>query len=163
MRQRVKRCRKLSVNFLSDFSSFCHFHFFFLIYFFQTKMKQNKQKAIISELMRSMQPTIRSYINKSSLILDILCMLLTIIVPSLRPINLYLFTEEEKQCLEVVVNAMIDYNLNYIQERTVDGNYIYKLGNLPIVVNKFLSWLGTTNRLAVSNCLFWALVLLGAM
>lgn len=94
----------------------------------QVKTKQIRQQAIIVELMKGMQPYIRSYIQSKNLILDILPLLLVVITPDLRPINLHLFTKLEKECLDHVVDVMIDYNLNYIQERTVEGTYEYKLG-----------------------------------
>lgn len=79
--------------------------------------------------MKGIQPKIRSYVQPISLILDILPILSTIITPSFRPISLHLYTEEEKKCLEHVVNVMVDYNLSYVQERTPDGGYDYKLGS----------------------------------
>ncbi|XP_044253050.1 chromosome transmission fidelity protein 18 homolog [Tribolium madens] len=94
---------------------------------YEAKTKQNRQKAIINELIRGMQPAIRSYVQPISLILDILPLLTTIIMPSFRPIGLHLYTEEEKKALERVVSIMVDYNLGYVQERTADGKYDYKL------------------------------------
>lgn len=91
-------------------------------------MKKNRQKAIIGEVMRGIRPTIRPYVHKIALTLDILPFLLIIIVPSFRPISLHLYTAEEKKILEHVVNVMIDYNLTYVQERMPDGSYVYKLG-----------------------------------
>ncbi|RZB40936.1 chromosome transmission fidelity protein 18 -like, partial [Asbolus verrucosus] len=112
---------------------------------YETRTKQNRQKAIVAELMRGMQPSIRSGVHPTSLILDILPLLSTIIVPSFRPINLHLYTEEEKKSLDHVVNVMIDYNLNYVQERTADGTYAYKLDpnieeNVSFLSRKTLSY-----------------------
>ncbi|KAJ3646988.1 hypothetical protein Zmor_024542 [Zophobas morio] len=94
---------------------------------YEARMKQNRQKAIIGELMRGMQPSIRSYVDPSTLILDLIPMFMTILAPSFRPISLHLYTEEEKKVLDRVVNVMVDYNLNYVQERTAEGAYVYKL------------------------------------
>lgn len=75
-----------------------------------------------------MRPPIKAYINPSCLKLDVVPFLNQIIVPNLRPVNLHLYTQQEKDQLSQVVNTMIDYNLNYVQERTPDGNYAYNLG-----------------------------------
>ncbi|EFA08812.2 Chromosome transmission fidelity protein 18 homolog-like Protein [Tribolium castaneum] len=94
---------------------------------YEARTKQNRQKAIVNELMRGMQPAIRSHVQPNSLILDILPLLTTIITPAFRQISLHLYTEEEKKSLDNVVRIMVDYNLSYVQERTADGGYDYKL------------------------------------
>jgi hypothetical protein len=95
---------------------------------FQARTKQKRQKAIIGELMKGIRPSIRSYVQPISLVLDILPLLSFIITPSFRPISLHLYNDEERKSLDHVVNVMVDYNLNYVQERTADGSYVYKLG-----------------------------------
>jgi hypothetical protein len=34
-----------------------------------------------------------------------------------------------------VINVMIDYNLNYVQEHTLEGNYIYNLDPWVLFLN----------------------------
>nr|CAI5840529.1 unnamed protein product [Callosobruchus analis] len=74
-----------------------------------------------------MQPSAKVYCNRISLVLDILPLLAIIILPPFRPVSLHLYTKEEKENMLRVVNVMIDYNLNYVQERTQDGVYVYNL------------------------------------
>ncbi|CAH1977973.1 unnamed protein product [Acanthoscelides obtectus] len=74
-----------------------------------------------------MQPSARVYCNRISLVLDILPLLSIIILPPFRPVSLHLYTKDEKESMLKVVNVMIDYNLNYVQERTQDGVYVYNL------------------------------------
>jgi chromosome transmission fidelity protein 18 len=38
-----------------------------------------------------------------------------------------LYSAREREELNHVISVMIDYNLNYIQERTPEGSYIYNL------------------------------------
>lgn len=45
----------------------------------------------------------------------------------LSQVNIQLYTTREKEDLFRVVNTMIDYNLIYTQERTLDGSYIFRL------------------------------------
>lgn len=78
--------------------------------------------------MKGMQPSIRAYTYSSSLLLDTLPILSQIIAPLLRPVNLHLYTAEEKTLLLHVVSVMIDYNLNYLQEKTSEGSYIFNTG-----------------------------------
>ena len=61
--------------------------------------------------------------------LDLLPYLMEMLSPHFRAVNLHLYTQEEKDQLAQVVNIMIDYNLNYVQERTQDGTYAYNLGD----------------------------------
>ncbi|CAH1167218.1 unnamed protein product [Phyllotreta striolata] len=94
---------------------------------FEMKQNQVRRSAIVAEMLKGMRPTIKTYCNKSSLLLDILPFLLKIISPNFRPVNLHLYTKEEKDAMTRVVNVMIDYNLNYVQERRQDGVYVFNL------------------------------------
>ncbi|CAH1116281.1 unnamed protein product [Phaedon cochleariae] len=94
---------------------------------YEAKQKETRQKAVVSEVLRGMPPHIRAYCHRLSLILDILPMISKIIVPPFRPVSLHLYTKDEKQGMLRVVNTMIDYNLNYVQERLPDGVYVYNL------------------------------------
>jgi replication initiation and membrane attachment protein DnaB len=42
-------------------------------------------------------------------------------------VSMQLYSAREKEELNHVINVMIDYNLNYVQEHTLEGNYIYNL------------------------------------
>lgn len=88
----------------------------------------NRQIAIVSEVLRGLQPSIRAFSNRLTLILDILPFLVIVIVPKFRPVNIHLYTQEEKDNMLKLVNIMIDYNLNYVQERQNDGTFAFNLG-----------------------------------
>lgn len=94
------------------------------------RQKESRQIAIVSEVLRGLQPSVRSFCNRLTLILDVLPLLVIIIVPKFRPVNLHLYTKEEKTAMLAVVNIMIDYNLNYVQERQNDGTFTFNLGKL---------------------------------
>lgn len=49
-----------------------------------------------------------------------------IIQPNLRPVNTQLYSAREKEDLKNLVATMFAYNLTYQQERTLEGQYIYK-------------------------------------
>uniref|UniRef100_A0A6P7GI80 Chromosome transmission fidelity protein 18 homolog n=1 Tax=Diabrotica virgifera virgifera TaxID=50390 RepID=A0A6P7GI80_DIAVI len=94
---------------------------------YEMKQKETNRRGIVSEVLRGMPPTIRAHCHRLSLLLDILPLIVAIITPNFRPVSLHLYTKEEKENMLRVVNIMIDYNLNYIQERLPDGNYVFNL------------------------------------
>lgn len=96
-------------------------------------MKETRQKALISEVLRGVQPSVRPFCQRISLIIDVLPLLIRIIAPPFRPVSLHLYTKEERESMLKVVHIMIDYNLTYVQERSLDGMYCYNLGKANIV------------------------------
>ncbi|CAG2053885.1 unnamed protein product [Timema podura] len=90
-------------------------------------VKETRCSQLMAELMKGMCPSIRSCVLAENLLLDTLPMMLHIIVPNLRPVNTQLFNSREKAELSQVINIMIEYNLNYVQERTPEGSYVYTL------------------------------------
>ncbi|XP_056634138.1 chromosome transmission fidelity protein 18 homolog isoform X1 [Diorhabda sublineata] len=94
---------------------------------YEMRQKETRRRAIVTEVLRGMLPSVRAYCHRLSVLLDILPLLTIIIVPNFRPVNLHLYTKEEKDNMLRVVKIMIDYNLNYIQERLPDGNYVFNL------------------------------------
>jgi len=51
---------------------------------------------------------------------------MTIMQPNLRPVNTHLYSPREKEELQNLVSLLISYNLNFVQERTLDGSYVYR-------------------------------------
>lgn len=97
-------------------------------------MKTVKQKTLLLELTRGVQPYIRPFIGSDNMKLDVLPYLMEMLMPHFRAVNLHLYTQQEKDLLAQVVDIMIDYNLNYVQERTQDGTYLYNLGDSSILL-----------------------------
>ncbi|KFM66212.1 Chromosome transmission fidelity protein 18-like protein, partial [Stegodyphus mimosarum] len=87
-----------------------------------------------------MVSTLKSFLNPTILLLDVFPFLLEIIKPTLRPVNTQLYSQQEKNELQRIIELMLAFNLNYRQERTPEGIYNYvldpnieeliKLGNL---------------------------------
>ncbi|XP_072415468.1 chromosome transmission fidelity protein 18 homolog isoform X1 [Chiloscyllium punctatum] len=91
----------------------------------QTKIAHmhNLLTALVSEI----SPAIRSRITLQALVSEILCLLLDILSPKMRPVNTQLYSAREKQQLTDLIGTMLAYNLTYHQERTPDGQYVYLL------------------------------------
>ncbi|XP_057630965.1 chromosome transmission fidelity protein 18 homolog [Chionomys nivalis] len=91
----------------------------------QTRMSQTKNQ--IQTLVSGMAPVTRSRATPQALVLDTLCLLLDVLAPKLRPVSTQLYSAREKQQLASLVGTMLAYSLTYHQERTPDGQYIYRL------------------------------------
>jgi len=94
--------------------------------FSEMKMAGQKSMQVIESLCSEMSPTIRCYSNTTALCREILPCLLQIMRPNLRPVNTQLYTKSEKETLKHLIGCMLEYNLNYVQEKE-DSGYVYKL------------------------------------
>ncbi|NXK51855.1 CTF18 protein, partial [Chauna torquata] len=95
--------------------------------FTQALAKQNHMQNLIVSMVSGITPSARSRAGQQSLILEVLCLLLDIIAPKLRPVNTQLYSLKEKQQLADLISTMLAYNLTYHQERLPEGQYVYKL------------------------------------
>ncbi|KAL3273195.1 hypothetical protein HHI36_014650 [Cryptolaemus montrouzieri] len=116
---------------------------------YEVRQKLTNNLATIKQLEKGIQPKIKIFVNPKNLILDVLPPLSKIITPLLRPVNFHLFTVEEKKTFYRVVEIMIDYNFNYIQEKNAVGFYDFNLDPdiTPIVTYPVLT---TQNRTSIS-------------
>ena len=113
----------------------------------------NQTQNLIQTLVSGITPATRSRAAPQALILDTLCLLLDILTPKLRPVSAWpgrgmlpgaggpclcsvpygpqvstqLYSAREKQQLASLVGTMLTYSLTYRQDRTPDGQYIYRL------------------------------------
>ncbi|KAM6166356.1 chromosome transmission fidelity protein 18 homolog [Erethizon dorsatum] len=87
----------------------------------------SQMKNLIQTLVSGITPATRSRATPQALILDTLCLLLDILAPKLRPVSTQLYSAREKQQLSTLVGTMLSYSLTYRQERTPDGQYLYRL------------------------------------
>uniref|UniRef100_A0A8B9QMG7 Chromosome transmission fidelity protein 18 homolog n=1 Tax=Apteryx owenii TaxID=8824 RepID=A0A8B9QMG7_APTOW len=89
--------------------------------------KLNHMQNLIVSMISGITPSARSRAGQQALVLEVLCLLLDIIAPKLRPVNTQLYSLKEKQQLADLISTMLAYNLTYHQERTPEGQYVYKL------------------------------------
>uniref|UniRef100_A0A8C4MRW7 Chromosome transmission fidelity protein 18 homolog n=1 Tax=Equus asinus TaxID=9793 RepID=A0A8C4MRW7_EQUAS len=93
----------------------------------QAQNRTNRTQNLIQTLVSGIVPATRSQTAPQALVLDALCLLLDILSPKLRPVSTQLYSAREKQQLASLVGTMLAYSLTYRQERTPDGQYVYRL------------------------------------
>ncbi len=86
-----------------------------------------KSSQIVESLYSEVNPTVRCFTSSTALVRDVLPCLLTILRPNLRPVNTQLFTKSEKEMLQSVITTLVAFSLNFVQERSTEGQFIYKL------------------------------------
>ncbi|XP_048408512.2 chromosome transmission fidelity protein 18 homolog isoform X2 [Stegostoma tigrinum] len=94
---------------------------------YEAQTKIAHMNNLLTSMVGEISPAIRSRITLQALVSEILCLLLDILSPKLRPVNTQLYSAKEKQQLADLIGAMLSYNLTYHQERTPDGQYVYLL------------------------------------
>jgi len=92
---------------------------------FNTRFSRSKQ--IWESVICDVKPNVKRYVENTSAILDLFPYIYEIIHPTLRPVNIQLYTLSEKQQLLSLISTMISYNLGYHQERNTEGQYTYVL------------------------------------
>ncbi|XP_054549908.1 chromosome transmission fidelity protein 18 homolog [Talpa occidentalis] len=93
----------------------------------EAQNRMSKTQNLIQTLVSGMAPATRSRAAPQALVLDALCLLLDILAPKLRPVSTQLYSTREKEQLAGLVGTMLAYSLTYRQERTADGQYLYRL------------------------------------
>uniref|UniRef100_A0A2K6QT09 Chromosome transmission fidelity protein 18 homolog n=1 Tax=Rhinopithecus roxellana TaxID=61622 RepID=A0A2K6QT09_RHIRO len=93
----------------------------------EAQNRMSQMRNLIQTLVSGIAPATRSRATPQALLLDALCLLLDILAPKLRPVSTQLYSTHEKQQLASLVGTMLAYSLTYRQERTPDGQYIYRL------------------------------------
>nr|XP_051697419.1 chromosome transmission fidelity protein 18 homolog [Oryctolagus cuniculus] len=93
----------------------------------EAQSRTTQMRNLIQTLVSGIAPATRSRAAPQALVLDALCLLLDILTPKLRPVSTQLYSAREKQQLSSLVGTMLAYSLTYRQERTPDGQYVYRL------------------------------------
>ncbi|XP_055991176.1 chromosome transmission fidelity protein 18 homolog [Sorex fumeus] len=93
----------------------------------EAQSRTARTQNLIQTLVSGIVPSTRSWAMPQTLVLDTLCLLLDILAPRLRPVSTQLFSTREKEQLASLVGTMLAYSLTYRQERTPEGQYVYRL------------------------------------
>ncbi|XP_054017272.1 chromosome transmission fidelity protein 18 homolog [Dryobates pubescens] len=93
----------------------------------EASAERPRPRSLLLALLAGAGAGARSRAGAQPLLLEVLCLLLDIIAPKLRPVNPQLYSPKEKQQLADLVSTMLAYNLTYQQERLPEGQYSYRL------------------------------------
>uniref|UniRef100_F6PPP3 AAA+ ATPase domain-containing protein n=1 Tax=Ciona intestinalis TaxID=7719 RepID=F6PPP3_CIOIN len=93
----------------------------------ENRKKLQKSENLLDSMFIDMAPPTRCFTTHVTSVLDLLPHLLAIMMPSFRPINMQLYSANEKLQLQDLVRSLLAYNLTFIQERNEDGQYNYVL------------------------------------
>lgn len=70
---------------------------------------------------------IQRHFRKSNFATELLSPFLRILSPFLRPVNKQLIKADEREVLKRLVDIMIHFQLTFVQEKTEDGQFLYRL------------------------------------
>ncbi|XP_073992135.1 chromosome transmission fidelity protein 18 homolog isoform X2 [Rhodnius prolixus] len=94
---------------------------------YEVKLRSQRITQILHYTLMGMPAQVQAHQDRQKLLLDVIPYLLELVIPSIRPVSIQLYTPKEKAEVQRVTSAMADYNLSYTQERTQEGSYHYKL------------------------------------
>jgi chromosome transmission fidelity protein 18 len=94
---------------------------------YEITQKHQRSKQLVSQIASESQPSVLRDIDRQMSSVYFVPLLLNIITPNLRPVNVQLYTKWEKGLLKMIVSTMVAYNLTYKQDRGPDGQYTYLL------------------------------------
>lgn len=94
---------------------------------YECSCKRTQFMNILASVISDIVAFVKRFLSMASLVLDLLPALVEIIKPTLRPVNIQLYSNQEKAELDQIINVMIAFNLNYRQERSVEGQYSFVL------------------------------------
>lgn len=90
--------------------------------------KLQRSWQMMESVQNEMEVSSRPYCNNTVLLREVLPTILSVIQPTLRPVNTQLFSAKEKAELANVVSVHIAYSISYQQERNQEtGQYQYRM------------------------------------
>ncbi|KAF8770773.1 Chromosome transmission fidelity protein 18 like protein [Argiope bruennichi] len=109
------------------FASNSYPHMSYPTAFYENRAKVSQLNNTLTSLIKDITSSLKTFLNSAILLTDVFPFLVEIIKPNLRPVNTQLYSEREKNELRRVIELMLAFNLNYRQERSLEGTYNYIL------------------------------------
>jgi chromosome transmission fidelity protein 18 len=91
------------------------------------RARRASRQGILRSWQAGLQPSLSHFYQPSTLLVDVLTPLLTILTPPIKPAAMQLLASEERQTLFELVNHMIAFGLRYTQMAEEGGAYVYRL------------------------------------
>ncbi|KAG0222039.1 hypothetical protein BGX31_009398 [Mortierella sp. GBA43] len=94
---------------------------------YESFVAHKANESILQGMALNLPAKAQRYFRKSNFVTELLSPFLRILSPSLRPVNKQLIKPEERVVLMRLVEIMIHYQLTFVQEKTEDGQFVYRL------------------------------------
>ncbi|KAG0333301.1 hypothetical protein BG004_000897 [Podila humilis] len=94
---------------------------------YESFVAHKANESILQGMMVNLPAKVQRHIRKTNFATEVLSPLLRILSPFLRPVNKQLIKPEERQVLQRLVDVMIHFQMTFVQEKTEDGQFVYRL------------------------------------
>ena len=94
---------------------------------FEFQSALSRSKEILLTFLQGCPASVQSCTSLEKSVLSIIPYMSYIIQPSLRPVNIHLYSAHEKNSLAQVVKTMMLHGLSYRQEKNEEGQFVYVL------------------------------------
>ncbi|KAI8597020.1 hypothetical protein EDD21DRAFT_386544 [Dissophora ornata] len=94
---------------------------------YESFVTHKANESILQGMALNLPAKAQRHFRKSNFATELLSPFLRILSPSLRPVNKQLIKPEERAVLMRLVDVMIHFQLTFVQEKTEDGQFLYRL------------------------------------
>ncbi|KAF9438710.1 hypothetical protein BGZ76_005655 [Entomortierella beljakovae] len=94
---------------------------------YESYVAQKANESILQSLALNLPAKVQRHFRKSIFATELLSPFLRILSPYLRPVNKQLIKPDERLVLQRLVEIMIHFQLTFVQEKTEDGQFVYRL------------------------------------
>ncbi|CAO1634597.1 unnamed protein product [Parajaminaea phylloscopi] len=90
-------------------------------------LKRQAFDEIALDLHSALTPNLRAQFCRDSVIREFGPMLMRMLTPDLKPVNQQIVKPAERETLTHLVGVMMELSLNFVRDRTEDGNLVFRL------------------------------------
>ncbi|KAH7046343.1 hypothetical protein BKA57DRAFT_466280 [Linnemannia elongata] len=94
---------------------------------YESFVAHKANESILQGMALNLPVKIQRHFRKSNFATELLSPFLRILSPFLRPVNKQLIKPDEREVLKRLVDIMINFQLTFVQEKTEDGQFLYRL------------------------------------
>ncbi|KAF9965913.1 hypothetical protein BGZ70_003817 [Mortierella alpina] len=94
---------------------------------YESFVAHKANESILQGMTLNLPPKAQRHFRKSNFATELLSPFLRILSPHMRPVNKQLIKPEERAVLKRLVDIMIQFQLTFVQEKTEDGQFLYRL------------------------------------
>ncbi|PWN26081.1 P-loop containing nucleoside triphosphate hydrolase protein [Jaminaea rosea] len=94
---------------------------------YEERLKRQAFNEIALELHGTLPPTLRSLFGREAVVRELGPLLMRILTPDLRPVNQQIVKTDERETLQRLVTVMLDLNLDFVRDKTEEGQLVYRL------------------------------------